>query len=421
MKRQFILAGLIWLLCASQSTPAETLEDVLKEKGVITQEEYKAVTKSRPLDYKSGKGFTLTSLDEKFQLNLGSYLQTRYSFTNLEINSSTQPDISKFEMKALKLTLNGYSYTKDLTYGIQTNFVQGGSSKIMEQGYMNYRFMDEVQLLAGQTNVPLGRQWLNSTTGLEFVDRSYASDAFRAGYDTGIKLHGKLAQSLFTYDAGFYGGVGQSTYRTTNNNALAARVTVNPFGPIPYSEGDLEQSTKPLLSIGADYYYNTLKASYKPVAGTTPASTTLETNNVDMAGSNGWLGKGLSKFTASEKLGISSYSFDTAFKWQGVSLQGEYLRAEAEGSDSHKKLKSEGYYGQAGYFVIPKRVEMAVRYSFVDLDTDTPDKHIVDTTGAVSWYINKHNLKIQTDITNSHNKKATTDDLIYRLQAQVIF
>jgi len=324
-------------------------------------------------------------------------------------------------MKALKLTLNGYAYNKDLTYGIQANFVQGGSSKIMEQGYMNYRFLDEVQILAGQTNVPFGRQWLNSTTGLEFVDRSYASDAFRAGYDTGLKLHGKLAESLFTYEAGVYGGVGQSTYRTTNNNALAARVTVNPFGPMPYSEGDLEQSPKPLLSIGADYYYDTLKATYKPAVGTTKASTTLETNNVDLAGNNGWLGKGLANFTTTENIDISSYSFDAAFKWQGVSLQGEYLRGEAEGKDSHKKLKSEGYYGQAGYFVIPKTVEVAVRYSFVDLDRDTPDKHIVDTTGAVSWYINKHNLKIQTDITNSHNKQASTDDLIYRLQAQVIF
>lgn len=421
MKKLAIVAGIVAVQFTSQPATAKTLEDVLKEKGVITEEDYKAVTKSRPVGYMPGKGFSLTSPDEKFQLTLGGYLQTRYSFTDLEENTSTKPDISKFELKALKITLNGYAYNKDLTYEVQTNFVQGGSSKILERGYLNYRFRDEVQLLAGQTNVPFGRQWLNSTTGLEFVDRSYASDAFRAGYDTGLKLHGKLANSLLNYDAGVYDGAGQSTYRSTNNNALAARVTVNPFGPVPYSEGDLEQSAKPLLSIGADYYYNTLKATYKPAAGTTPASTTLENNNVDLAGSNGWLGKGLAKFTTTEKLDISSYSFDAAFKWQGVSLQGEYFRGEAEGSDSHKKLKSEGYYAQAGYFVIPKTVEVAVRYSFVDLDRDTPDKHIADATGALSWYISKHNLKIQTDITNSHNKQASTDDLIYRLQAQVIF
>lgn len=421
MKKLAIAAGLLILPLASQSATAKTLEDVLKEKGVITEEDYKAVTKSRPLDYKPGKGFTLISPDEKFQLTLGGYLQTRYSYTDLEDNTSTKPDISKFELKSVKLVLGGYAYNKDLTYEVQTNFVQGGSSKILERGYLNYRLSDEVQILAGQTNVPFGRQWLNSTTGLEFVDRSYASDAFRPGYDTGLKLHGKLAESLLTYDVGVYGGVGQSTYRSTNNNALAARVTVNPFGPVPYSEGDLEQSVKPLLSIGADYYYDTLQATYKPASGTTAASTTLETNNVDLAGSNGWLGKGLAKFTTTEKLDISTYSLDAAFKWQGVSLQGEYLRGEAEGKDSHKKLKSEGYYGQTGYFVIPKTVEVAVRYSFVDLDLDTPDKHITDLTGAVSWYINKHNLKVQSDVTSSHNKQASTYDTIYRLQAQLLF
>lgn len=421
MKKLAIVAGFIMLQFTGQSATAKTLEDVLKEKGIITEEDYLSVAKVRPVDYRPGKGFTLTSPDEKFQLTLGGVLQTRYSFTDLEVNTPTAPDSSKFETKSLKLVLSGYAYKNDLTYEVQTNFVQGGSTKLLERGYINYRYIDEVQLLVGQTNVPFGRQWLNATTGLEFVDRSYASDAFRAGYDTGLKLHGKIADSLITYDAGIYGGVGQSTYRATNNNAFAARVTVNPFGPVAYNEGDLDHSSKPLLSIGADYYTDTLKATFTHASGTTKASTALETNNLDLAGSNGWLGKGLSKFNSSEKVDISSYSVDAAFKWNGVSVQSEFLRGEAEGTNSHKQLRSEGFYVQTGYFVIPKTVELAVRYSYVDLDRDTPNRHIVDTTGAVSWYINKHNLKVQGDITNSHNQNGFTDDLLYRLQAQLLF
>lgn len=421
MKRQLMAAGFFGLIFISQSAIAKTLEDVLKEKGIITEEDYRSVIKARPVDYKPGKGFTLTAPDEKFQLTLGGYLQTRYSFTDLDVNTSTTTDQSKWEIKSLKLILSGYAYSKDLTYEAQTNFVQGGSSKILERGYFNYRLLDEVQILVGQTNVPFGRQWLNSTTGLEFVDRSYASDAFRPGYDSGLKLHGKVADSFVTYDVGVYGGAGQSTYRATNNNALAARVTVNPFGPVAYSEGDLEQSSKPLLSIGGNYYLNALKATYTPAAGTTKASTALETNSVDLAGSNGWLGKGLAKFNSSENIDISSYGIDAAFKWQGVSLQGEYLRGEAEGKNSHKKLSSAGYYAQAGYFVIPKTVELALRYSYVDLDRDASDRQIKDITGAVSWYINKHNLKIQSDVTNSRNQQKTSDDIQYRIQAQLLF
>jgi len=412
MKKLAIAAGFLMLYFTGQAANAKTVEDVLKEKGIITEEEYKSVVKARPVDYRLGKGFTLTSPDEKFQLTLGGVLQSRYTFTDMK----AKPDSSKFEIKSLKLVLSGYAFNKDLTYEMQTNFVQGGSTKILERGYFNYRLTDEVQFLVGQTNVPFGRQWLNATTGLEFVDRSYASDAFRAGYDTGLKLHGKFADSLLTYEVGVYGGVGQSTYRTTNNNAVAARVTVNPFGPMPYNEGDLDSSTKPLLSIGADYYMNTLKATFAA-----PSTTTLETNNVDLAGSNGWLGKGLSKFTRSENVDINSYSIDAAFKWHGVSLQSEYLWGEAEGNISHKLLRSEGFYAQAGYFVIPKTVELALRYSYVDLDRDSAKRHVVDTTGAISWYINKHNLKIQGDITNSHTQSTMTDDKLYRLQAQLLF
>ncbi|MBI5483127.1 MAG: porin [Deltaproteobacteria bacterium] len=400
------------LLCNSHSAIAKSLEDVLKEKGIITEQDYNIVVKSRPVGYKLGKGFTLTSPDENFQLTIGGVLQSRYTFTDMKAKT----DSSKWEIKSLKLVLSGYAYNKDLTYEAQTNFVQGGSTKILERGYFNYRLMDEIQLLVGQTNVPFGRQWLNATTGLEFVDRSYASDAFRAGYDTGLKLHGKIADSLVTYDVGVYGGVGQSTYRSTNNNALVARITVNPFGPVAYSEGDLDKSTKPLLSVGADYYMNTLKATF-----TAPSTTTLETNNVDLAGTNGWLGKGLTKFTKSENIDINSYSIDAAFKWYGVSLQGEYLWGEAKGKSSNKRLRSEGFYAQAGYFIIPKTVELALRCSYVDLDRDAPNKHIVDTTGAFSWYINKHYLKIQADVTNSHTQSVMTDDMIYRLQAQLLF
>lgn len=68
MKRIFAgMFGMAMVVGMSQLAEAKTLEDILKEKGVITEEDYKAVTKSRPLDYKLGKGFTFTAPDEKFQ------------------------------------------------------------------------------------------------------------------------------------------------------------------------------------------------------------------------------------------------------------------------------------------------------------------------------------------------------------------
>jgi len=417
VKKSILAATILTAAFAVQSVAgAKTLEDVLKEKGVISEADYKEVTKNKPLDYKLGKGFIFTSPDEKFQMALGGRLQTRYSLTDPDDSDKTNPS-SKWEVRRMKLWMNGYAYTKDLTYLLQVDFVNGGSSKLLEHAYFNYRLLDEVQLLSGQTKVPFGRQWLNSSGAQQFVDRSTASDVFRPGYDTGVKLHGDIAKGLATYAFGVYGGAGQSSTRASNGdtsaNAIAARVTFNPFGKMAYTESDLANSPKPLLSIGANYYGNTLKKT---------TATALEANNITLAGSSGWLGKGIPTFSTGEKVNINTFGFDTAFKWHGFSAQGEYLFGQADGNTSDNTLRALGFYAQTGYCIIPKTLEVAMRYSYVDPNRDKTNDLITDVQGAISYYFNMQNLKLQGDVTRNHDQsKGGTNDMIYRLQAQVIF
>lgn len=154
------------------------------------------------------------------------------------------------------------------------------------------------------------------------------------------------------------------------------------------------------------------------------SATELESNNLNFAGSNGWLGNGQGKFNATEKIDIDSVGVDAAFKWMGFSAQGEYFIGNANGQDSDKTLRAHGFYTQAGYFVIPKRLEVAARYSYVDPDRDKANNNQVETSGAVSYYFYKHNLKLQTDVTNihiQHGSNPSTDDMQYRMQAQIIF
>lgn len=404
MKKKLAAAGILAIVLASQSAFAKTLEDVLKEKGVITEEDYKAVTKSRPLDYKLGKGFTFTSPDEKFQLSLGGYLQSRYTFTDNE----TGQDTSEFRVRRMKLFTNGYAYTKDLTYKLQVEFTD--SAKLLEHAWLNYKLVDEAQILFGQAKTPFTRQEITSAGAQQFVDRANATNTFKVGYDTGLMLHGKVAKGLLNYNLGVYGGVGQNTLRTTNNNALAARVAFNPLGDMSYSEADLEQSEKPLVSIGSNYYMDTLKKT---------SATAFETNNLTFAGSNGWL-KG-SSFGATEKVDINTFGIDAAFKWMGFSAQGEYFVGQADGQTSNNTLRAHGFYAQAGYFIIPKQLEVATRYSYVDPNRDSANDLRTETSGAISYYFNKHNLKLQADATNIHKQPARSDDMQYRMQAQIIF
>jgi len=405
VKGKIITAGLLAALAVVGNADAKSLEDILKEKGVITEADYKEVSKVKPIKYKLGSGFTFTSEDEKFSLNVGSRIQARYTFTDKDEAN----DVSEWKVRRAKFWLKGHAYSKDLTYKVQVNFVDSGSSKMLEDAFLSYKFIKEAQLLVGQDKVPFARQELTSSGAQQFVDRSNATDTFKPGRDMGAMFHGKAIDGMLEYAAGWYGGGGQSQTRNSNNNAVAVRIAVNPLGEMKYSEADLEYSKKPLVSVGANWYRNAF------VKG--------ETNNASFYGK--WLNKG-AKFATNEQIDVNTAGADLAFKWMGFSAQGEYFWAQGDGDSlANTKQRAHGFYAQAGYFIIPKHLEAAVRYSYVDPDRSVTNNIQTETQGAISYYFNNHNLKLQADVTNIHAQRAlpnnSTDDMQYRLQAQIIF
>ena len=187
------------LIC--QNALAKSLEDVLKEKGVVTEEDLKSVTKVNSLNYKFGDGFTFVTADEKFKLALGGRLQTRFMFTDKEINAGTS-DVSKFEIKRMYVWLKGNAFTPDLTYKVQYNMVGDNSNAASKnngsllEAFVNYKFIDEVQIEAGQDVIPWARQEITSSGAQQFVNRSFATNFFKPTYDIGANLHGQIAKGL---------------------------------------------------------------------------------------------------------------------------------------------------------------------------------------------------------------------------------
>ncbi|HJV35400.1 hypothetical protein [Geomonas sp.] len=45
-----------------------------------------------------------------------------------------------------------------------------------------------------------------------------------------------------------------------------------------------------------------------------------------------------------------------------------------------------------------------------------------EVAGAISYYINKHNLKIQADVADIHDQATgRSDEMQYRVQTQIVF
>jgi len=397
------------------SAPAKTVEDVLKEKGVITEAEYKEISTSRPMTYVPGRGFTFTSPERNFQLYLGGRGQFFYQFQDKD----TGQDVSQFRIRRFKVYMGGYAFTSNLTYRVQADLTKSNTAQLMDDAWINYRFADEAQAQVGQFKVPFLRQELISDGAQQFVDRSNVVDAFKPSYDIGVMGWGNVSKSLFAYSAGIFGGAGQGQTRTGNNSAYAIRVVLNPLGAMPYTESALENFENLRFSLGGDYFGNTLKktgpATFQDTSSTTPA----------YSGTSGWLGANAPAFDNTEKVDIEMYSFDGALKWRGLSAQAEYMRGSADGEVTGRKINATGMYAQAGYLVIPKRLEMAARCTWYDPREDVTNDLVTQVQGAVSWYFYDHSLKVQGDYTNIHTQKGAgrpaTDDQQVRLQAQVTF
>jgi phosphate-selective porin len=437
MNKGIIVAGLLALALA-QSAGAKTLEEVLKEKGVITEADYNDIMKDKPktppVSYKLGQGMTFTSPDEKFQLAISGQMQFRYSF--MQNDGPGIGNRSEWRIRRLKTNFNGYTFTKDLTFKMNLNWANllnnGNGSTVIEETFINYRIIDEAQIRVGQDKVQYGRNWIVPSSQNEFVETAFVTDAFKPGYDIGLGVNGNAMKGLLTYAAQWVGGKGQNTVSTTNNNAYNFRLAINPLGDMKYSEADIEMSPKPLLSVGSSYYHNTLRKT----GPTTAVSTGFESNNNNYASLTGWLGRNANQFVLNSNVNINTFESDLAFKWMGLFLQSEYFWAQGTGMGANLRnanVIANGFYAQAGYMVLPKKVELAVRYAWMDYNRNTPNDNQTEVQGAISWYIEGHNLKIQADVTKQNiqvnnttivkglNTNVPLDNTIFRAQAQLLF
>jgi len=420
-----LVFALLGVIGACQTVSAQSLEDVLKEKGVITAEDYKGIVKSRQVKYKAGKGLTLTAPDGKNSVNIGGQMQPQYDFKD----SDVKKDVSSFEIKRIKLWLMGHAFTKDLTYKLQMRLsnIQGGDIKnggLMEETRINYRFRDDFQVLFGQTKTRFGRQAILSSKKMHLVDKSQVTKAFFPTYDSGLMLHGKVADGLFYYEGFVSGGAGQNTWRETSRAAWNARLAVNPLGYMKYAEGDLKSSKKPLVSFAANYYQNKLEDSELGYG---------DANHLGfLKPKKGWfaIGNSLSAtedLIADESVKFDMYGFDMAFMWKGLWLQGEYMKGKARGDYSGNELDADGFYLQGSYFVISNKLALGCRTSQFDPNDSVSDDNLVENTLGVSWYIEGHALKLQADITNIHKESALaksaddTDDKRFRVQMQLLY
>jgi phosphate-selective porin OprO/OprP len=370
--RTVLLLGILFTAITAKAQQNDDLINLLLKKNVISQHEAdslradQAIKEQARKDKENQHGITIGSR----ALQISGLIQTEYEgFQQTGVNNT-------FLLHRARLDVKG-DINDNWNYEVYTEFA--GTTKLLD-AYSTYKIADYLKFTAGQFKVPFSVESLIADSQLEFIDRSQVVNALVArstdvignqnGRDIGIQVNGSFAKIddhyLFDYTLGVFNGAGYDVTTDNNNHKdIVGRFTVHPIKN---------------LDISGDFYDG--QGNYG-----TPAKNYLRNRG----------------------------GFDARYIIGGLSLTAEYDK----GTDG--VIKREGWYGQAAYFVIPKRLQLAAKYDTYDPNQATLNATTKIYTGGVNYFFNNW-AKFTVDYLDRREETATqVPNNIFEAQLQLTF
>lgn len=341
----------------------------------------------------------------KAEINLSSRMQIRYTheiFDDIRSPATPLPtsleDKGSFRIRRMRVKFDGWIYTKDLTYELQWDLADTSGNQLQDAN-IDYDFTGGkrlIRLKAGQFKAPFSHQQLTSSGNQQLVDRSILDAFFVPGRQLGLQLWGQVGPEAYPdfvdWRVGVFNGNGRTSTANDNDEfQYVTRVMVSPWGSVGFSESNLEAYD---LRVSFAGEYNNNDSIVQPATGAR-TGTEVET------------------FGA----GVVLKAFKALF------LHGQYYSGQSE-TAAGVETDRDGWMIQGGWLLTPK-FEISGRWAELDPNTDTDNNDQTEWRGGVSWYMNKHNWKLQADYGETKNEAAaaTTNRTLreVRVQAQLIF
>ncbi len=363
----------------------------------------------------------------------------------------TEGDSTQFNLRRARLYFMGHLFNPDFRYYIQLasetseNAQTAGGVYLLDYNITSTH-LDYAHAQLGQYKVYFNRAQINSTASMQFVERALVSDAFTASglnrRDIGLTIMNDEEVYPFNYYLGVFNGVGpnfsrlgtfgseeptetcpggqtsgnpfpspstcpinqrnlNANYRFDLNEVMyTGRLMWNVMGRPGYGEGDNFYSETPQMAVGGGYSYN-------------PAINTSTDNafiGIDLSNLN--VRRQIAAFGNARQLGwgivdYSTWAMDAVYKYRGFSLQGEYyfknvtrhnkglpcLQTAGTGGPCTAFAPGQlgnasGWYVQSGYYLIPRKLELAARYAYWDPDTHSGNNLVKQMEVSANWFLN---------------------------------
>jgi phosphate-selective porin OprO and OprP len=314
-------------------------------------------------------------------LTIGARMQFRWTLDDREEASADTAGAglgaedgvsSQFDIPRMRVSFSGGVFRPWLRYNFQYEFsrTSGESASKIKDALIEIRPTGRpFRVSIGQFKAPFGLQQLTSSGRLQFVDRAITDSKFNPSRDMGLMLSGSAAGRRLGYDVGLFNGSGESVRQNTRAHLWAARAYFQPFGTYALSEGSSDAPDRPVLHVGAGV------RGGKQIRGRTSAGV------FDRADSQ------------------NAFNLEFAVKASRLYATAEHfwMSDEQENPAVGPTIDSRGFHVQAGYMVVPRRVEVGLLHARITPDADEEDADVTETRAVVSYYWQAHSLKLQAD------------------------
>jgi phosphate-selective porin OprO/OprP len=398
---------------AQKAADQEKIEELATKKE---EEDKDAWWKKVEVGYKKpGDGFTIKSKDGLFSLR--TRLRTQFQFS---INDTDDEDVATdFNVRRFRLIFDGNAFTPWLLYYLQVSADNNGSFSLLD-AYFDFAYNTKFVPRPGQYKVPFTREFLNSTSELQLVERSIVNDEFSLGRSRGASIYGVLG-NFITYGAGVFNGNGTNGASIDSNMLYAGRIMLTPCcGELKYANSSFPS--------GGDYKIEPNFGADKPLIAIGVAAAGIPGLKIDDKEPSAAIADRFEQIGATEG-DVFSLTADANFKYSRISIEGEFDYRNINPEEPAGLVSSVNDYGvraQAGFFVYPDFIEIAGRYAQIWYDTDVegPDTSWQLTPG-INFYLSKnHKYKVQLDHSFIRNEFTDSDDIdenIFRAQLQLYF
>jgi phosphate-selective porin OprO/OprP len=360
------------------------------------------------------KPIYVTPAGPEYKLTLGGFIQANFEdgdVSAFEGRFGLSALKDRFRLRRARITLTG-EFAEQFDFKVEGDFQQSdaaitalksvdlttGKTTTVSNStrtefsatdiFINWHGIPEANIKLGQWKAPFGLEQITSDTKLFMIERSLPTGALTPERQVGVQIWGKPLtniwpeqKDLLTYYAGIFNGNGRNVNTNDNNNFMY----VGRLELMPLKGKLLGQDSS--LKFGGDILNS------RDDAGTNISPALNLKVNADGS---------LSSFTLPGADERTAWSLDAWLNIGPFDLIGEYLSEEVNGrtvngvAPGFADFEPSGWYVQGSYFIVPKKLQAAVR--FEDLNPgQMGNDGIHSITGGLNYYIHGDAIKLMVN------------------------